>query len=67
MQFDFPEAVVRTPLDSADPNRSFAARQLDVSHADKGGVPKSLPCGGTAAEFGIAGLIGRAIPSVSAT
>jgi hypothetical protein len=35
VQLDFPEAVVRARLDWADPNRSFAARQLDVSHADE--------------------------------
>lgn len=34
VQLGFPEAVVQARLDGADPNRSFAARQLDVSHAD---------------------------------
>jgi hypothetical protein len=34
-QLDFREAVVRASLDRADPNRSFAARLIDVSRADK--------------------------------
>jgi hypothetical protein len=35
VQLDLPEAVVRARLKRADPNQSFAARQLYVSHADK--------------------------------
>jgi hypothetical protein len=33
-QLDFPKAVVRASLDRVDLNRSFAARLIDVSHAD---------------------------------
>ena len=35
VQHAFPEAVVRAHLDRVGPDRSFAAWQLDVSHADK--------------------------------
>jgi len=34
VQHSFPEAVFRARLNGTDPNRSFAASQLDVSHAD---------------------------------
>lgn len=34
-QLDLPKAVVRASMDRADPNRSFAARLIDVSHADE--------------------------------
>ena len=43
VQHAFPEAVVRARLNGTDPNRSFAAWQLDVSHADKGDTTKRLP------------------------
>ena len=33
VRLDFPEAVVRARVDRAVSNGSFAARQLDVSHA----------------------------------
>jgi hypothetical protein len=35
VQHPFPEAVVRARLNGTDPNRSFAALQLEVSHADE--------------------------------
>jgi hypothetical protein len=35
VQYAFPEAVVRARLNGTDPNRSFAARRLDVSDADE--------------------------------
>jgi hypothetical protein len=34
-QHAVPEAVVRAGMNGTDPNRSFAAWQLDVSHADE--------------------------------
>jgi hypothetical protein len=36
-QLDFPKAVVRASLDRANPNRLFAARLIDVSHAGQTG------------------------------
>jgi hypothetical protein len=38
VQHAFPEAAVRAQLNGTDLNRTFAAWQLDVSHADKAAI-----------------------------